>query len=64
MQSKLLQAGTIPVDESIPMVGFTPIKLLKPAGTRPEPAVSLPKLKVLKPRATAVAEPALEPPEI
>jgi hypothetical protein len=54
----------MPVDESSPIVGFTPIRLLNPAGTRPEPAVSLPRLKVLKPSATAVAEPALEPPEM
>ena len=47
--------------------GFTLPKLLaaeerKPAGTRPEPAVSVPSAKSTRPRATATAEPELEPP--
>ncbi len=37
---------------------------LKAAGTRPEPAVSVPRAKSTMPRATATAEPALEPPLI
>ena len=36
--------------------------LLKPAGTRPEPAVSVPSANGTSPRATATAEPELEPP--
>ena len=36
--------------------------LLKPAGTRPEPAVSVPSAKPTRPAATATAEPELEPP--
>ncbi|CCJ92704.1 hypothetical protein BN131_377 [Cronobacter malonaticus 681] len=36
--------------------------LLNPAGTRPEPAVSVPSAKATSPRATVDAEPALEPP--
>ncbi len=36
--------------------------LLKPAGTRPEPAVSVPSAKPTRPRAVTDAEPELEPP--
>ena len=36
--------------------------LLRPAGTRPEPAVSVPSAKGTRPRATATAEPELDPP--
>ena len=46
----------------IPTVGFNPTMPLKPAGTRPEPAVSVPSANVTRPRATATAEPELEPP--
>ncbi len=35
---------------------------LKPAGMRPEPAVSVPSASGTSPRATATAEPELEPP--
>ena len=35
-----------------------------PAGTRPDPAVSVPRAKLTRPAATATAEPALEPPGI
>ena len=38
--------------------------LLNAAGTRPEPAVSVPSEKRTSPAATATAEPELEPPEI
>ncbi len=37
--------------------------LLKPAGTRPEPAVSVPSANDTSPAATATPEPALDPPE-
>jgi hypothetical protein len=36
--------------------------LLKAAGTRPDPAVSVPSAKLTSPAATAAAEPELEPP--
>ena len=36
--------------------------LLKPAGTRPEPAVSVPSEKLTRPDETATAEPELDPP--
>ena len=38
--------------------------LLNAAGTRPEPAVSVPSAKLARPAATATAEPELEPPEM
>ena len=41
-----------------------PTMLPKAAGTRPEPAVSVPSANVTRPRATATAEPELEPPEM
>ena len=63
-QSKLRQAGTTPVVLSKPRVGFQPTMLLKAAGTRPEPAVSVPSAKATSPAATATAEPELDPPEI
>ena len=62
MQSMLRQAGTRPVLGSQPLVGLSPTILLKPAGTRPEPAVSVPSEKGTRPRATTLAEPELEPP--
>lgn len=37
---------------------------LKAAGTRPDPAVSVPSAKSTMPSATATAEPELEPPLI
>ena len=63
-QSSVRQAGTTPEVLSSPRVGFRPIKLLKAAGTRPEPAVSVPSANVTRPFATARAEPELDPPEI
>ena len=36
--------------------------LLKPAGTRPEPAVSVPSASGTMPAATATPEPELDPP--
>ena len=49
MQSRLRQAGTTPVDESRPGVGLIPTILLNAAGTRPEPAVSVPSEKAAMP---------------
>ena len=46
------------------MVGLSPSNWLKAAGTRPEPAVSVPKLKLTNSLATDTAEPELEPPLI
>ncbi len=56
------QAGSTPVIGTKPGVGFRPTRLLKPAGTRPEPAVSVPSANGTSPRATTEAEPELEPP--
>ena len=56
------QAGTTPRVESAPSDGFSPTMLLSAAGTRPEPAVSVPSAKATRPRATATAEPEDEPP--
>ena len=60
--SKVRHAGTTPVFDRIPSVGFNPTMPFKAAGTRPEPAVSVPSEKLTKPRATATAEPELDPP--
>src|SRR5262245_5957802 len=64
MQSRLWQAGSMPQLESSPRDGLTPIRLLNAAGTRPEPAVSVPREKLTWPSATETALPALEPPLI
>src|SRR5580658_4062320 len=63
-QSSVRQAGTTPAVENQPRVGFRPTMLLKPAGTRPEPAVSVPNANGTNPRATTDAEPELEPPQM
>ena len=47
-----------------PGVGFRPMMLLNAAGTRPEPAASLPNAKLTRPAATTTADPELEPPEM
>jgi hypothetical protein len=61
-QSRLPQAGTTPSVDSRSKVGLTPTMFVKAAGTRPEPAVSVPSAKLTSPAATATAEPELEPP--
>ena len=38
--------------------------LLKAAGTRPDPAVSVPRAKATSPVPTATADPELDPPEM
>ncbi len=58
----LRQAGSTPAVLRRPGVGFSPTRPLKPAGTRPEPAVSVPSAKATCRRASATAEPELEPP--
>ncbi len=63
-QSSDRQAGTTPVHGMTPRVGLTPTMPFKAAGTRPEPAVSVPRARSTRPSATATADPELEPPEI
>ncbi len=60
--SSVRQAGTAPRADRAPSVGFSPTMLLSPAGTRPEPAVSVPSAKATAPWATTTAEPDEEPP--
>ncbi len=57
-------AGTTPSFDSRPGVGFAPTMPHKAAGTRPEPAVSVPSANDTSPVATTIAEPELEPPAI
>ena len=45
-QSNERHAGTTPRVLSAPRVGLSPTTLLNPAGTRPEPAVSVPRAKL------------------
>src|SRR5690606_3791170 len=61
-QSSERHAGTTPRVLTSPRVGFKPTRSLNAAGTRPEPAVSVPSAKLTSPYATASAEPELEPP--
>jgi hypothetical protein len=63
-QSSDRHAGTTPLVLTSPRVGFRPTSPLNAAGTRPEPAVSVPNAKLAWPRATATAEPELDPPEM
>src|SRR5471030_2983013 len=62
-QSNVRHAGTTPVLLKAPRVGLMPTMLFKPAGTRPEPAVSVPSANGTRPRATTEAEPELDPPD-
>src|ERR1017187_820524 len=50
-QSNVRQAGTTPCALSTPRVGLSPTNPLKAAGTRPEPAVSVPRAKLARPEA-------------
>src|ERR1700742_3814983 len=61
MQSSVRQAGTRPAVEISPRLGFRPTMLLSIAGTRPEPAVSVPSDNGTRPADTATAEPELDP---
>src|SRR3984885_11043114 len=54
--------GTMPRILRRPRLGFRPIRLFNAAGTRPDPAVSVPREKLASPSATATADPALDPP--
>ncbi len=51
-QSTLCAAGTTPRALINPLEGLSPTMLLSPAGTRPEPAVSVPSAKSTWPVAT------------
>ena len=51
-QSTLCAAGTTPRALISPRDGLMPTMLLSPAGTRPEPAVSVPREKSTWPVAT------------
>src|SRR5687767_158396 len=59
-QSSERHAGTTPAVLSTPRVGLTPTRLLNAAGTRPEPAVSVPSENAHSPCPTATADPELE----
>ncbi len=61
-QSSVRQAGTTPQVEIMPRLGFSPTMLLSAAGTRPDPAVSVPSASGTSPAATATPEPELDPP--
>src|SRR5690606_11090612 len=61
-QSRLGQAGTTPRVLTNPRVGLTPTSSQKASGTRPDPAVSVPRAKETRPVAVASAEPELDPP--
>jgi hypothetical protein len=63
-QSRVLHAGTTPSLLIAVLVGFSPTMLLNDAGTRPDPAVSVPNAKSTMPDATATADPELDPPEM
>src|ERR1700722_4756394 len=56
------QAGTVPTVEMAPKVGFSPTMLPNAAGTRPEPAGSVPGGMSAIPAATATPDPDEEPP--
>src|SRR4051794_27689613 len=61
-QSNRRTAGTIPAVLTRPGVGLSPTIPFNAAGTRPDPAVSVPIETGTTPRATAMAEPELDPP--
>ena len=52
----------MPRADTLPMVGFRPTMLPNAAGTRPDPAVSVPRAKCTMPAATAQADPDDDPP--
>ena len=54
--------ATNPKRDTRPYVGFNPTIPQYEAGWRTEPPVSLPRVKLTCPAATAVAEPPLDPP--
>jgi hypothetical protein len=64
MQSSVRHAGTTPAVDTSPRLGLRPTMLFNIAGTRPEPAVSVPSATGTRPVATATPEPELDPPGI
>ena len=62
-QSSDRQAGTTPAVLRRPRVGFSAAMPLSAAGTRPDPAVSVPRANGTTPWATTTADPELEPPD-
>ena len=63
VESSVRHAGTTPAVLSRPRVGLSPTISLKAAGTRPDPAVSVPSANATSPSATDTADPELEPPD-
>src|SRR6187399_552150 len=63
-QSNERIAGTTPSFDRTPGVGLAPTTPHNAAGTRPDPAVSVPSANDTSPVATTIAEPELEPPAI
>ena len=61
-QSSERHAGSTPAVGDRPGVGLKPTTWLKAAGTRPDPAVSVPKENGTSPVATATADPEEDPP--
>src|ERR1700712_3599546 len=55
-------AGTMPRAETLPTVGFNPTMLPNAAGTRPDPAGSVPSANRTIPAATAHPDPDDDPP--
>ena len=64
MQSRDRQAGTSPTVLISPREGLKPGIPFNAGGTRPDPAVSVATVNGTSPRATASADPELEPPEM
>ena len=62
-QSMEAQAGTTPEVLMRPFVAFNPTMPFAAAGTRPDPAVSVPNARSTSPAATATALPELDPPD-
>jgi hypothetical protein len=62
MQSIERHAGSSPCVLQRPLVGLKPMRCWNAAGTRPDPAVSVPSAKATWPVETATDEPELEPP--
>jgi hypothetical protein len=63
-QSSDAHAGTTPSVLTRPRLGLMPTVPVRAAGTRPDPAVSVPMANGTRPAATATADPELDPPEI
>jgi hypothetical protein len=65
MESRLSHAGTTPLNVlTVPFVGLNPTIPLNSAGTLPDPAVSVPMLKLTRLEDTETQEPDEDPPGI